>query len=636
MKIKHALLLLAIPVILIVLGFAGYFFLLPRSNPKVLSPISTATGGVGDFVLLDHNGDIQKLFLNSNAKAVVVIAYGNSCPIIQKYSKRINELNEKYSKLGVVFLMIDPNLQDTRADIIAEAKEYGFNVPILLDPSQIVTKSLGITRTSEAVIISPRKWEIVFRGAIDDQIGFEVNKQVAQNNYLSNALDKIIADKTIDFEPVAAKGCAFTFFEQKEISYTKTIAPILVEKCLNCHSTNGYYTPFFDSYEKLRGWSMMIRETLFTDRMPPFSADPHYGKYSNDISLSPKQKRLLVQWIDAGLPRDGTKDPLTSTAPSNSSLKLKKLGKPLYEVSMDKPQKIPPGGMIEYKYYQLSGPIPRDMWITTLHTSSSSPRQLHHEALMVTSKPISFYIEKGSKIRNADVVRPNTEPNTDGDIPLYLLTSLRWHELNNPYYTRTQAWAAGQMQPFDVVPGSFLFLPKGHYLILEAHYMGTGKDDSEQTTIKFFGSTKKPKNLKQYRTGMLTKLEFEIPPNKKKYVVSTNPYQVPRDIKLVLFRGHMHMRGRATKLIQTNAKGESKILAAIPNYYYKWQSGANLNPEKPILIKAGSILSATCEYDNSAENPNNPDAQKTVRFGQRLDRAEMCLFHIGYIYANEQ
>lgn len=628
MKTKHSLLLSAV---LLALGFAAYFFILPRQNSKELSTVNSAAGGVGDFVLLDHNGDIQKLFLNSNAKAVVIIAYGNSCPIIQKYSKRINELNEKYSKLGVVFLMIDPNLQDTRADIIAEAKEYGFNVPILLDPSQIVTKSLGFTRTSEAVIISPRKWEVVYRGAIDDRIGFEVDKQIAQNNYLSAALDKVIADKEIDFEPAPAKGCAFTFFEQKNISYTKTIAPIVAKKCLNCHSSKGDFPPKLDDYEKLRGWATMIRETLFTDRMPPFSVDPHYGKYSDDISLSAEQKRLLVQWIDAGLPRDGTKDPLTSFVALTSLVKLKKLGKPLYEASMTEAQKIPPGGMIEYMYYQLGGPIPRDMWITSQYVSSSSPRQLHHETLIITSKPLKFFIKRANKIRDDEAARANT----DGDVPLYLLKSLkRYEQKHNPEYVRAQIWAAGRLQPFNASPGSVLFLPKGHYLILVTHYMGTGKEDSEQTSIKFFGSTQRPKNLKQYRTETLTQWHFEIPPQQKKYLVNTKPYQVPRDIELVALLGHMHMRGRAIKFIKTDTMGESKIILSIPNYYYKWQVGSQLIPKKPILIKAGSTLTATCEYDNSAENPNNPDPEKTVRFGQRSDRTEMCLFSIGYVYAN--
>lgn len=623
-------------------GAAVYFFVFSQTETKGISAISTAVAEVGDFVLLDHKGDIHKLYLNSNAKAIVLIGHGNSCPIVQKYSKKIHELNEKYSKQGFVFLMIDPSRQskNTRDELIMEAKKYDVKLPILMDTSQIVTKSLGMTRTSEVVVITPSNWKIAYRGAIDDRIGFEVDKQVAKNNYLSDALDKIAAGKPIDFKPSPAKGCAFTFFEpQEQISYTKIIAPIVAEKCLNCHTDKGKFPPNLDSYEKLRNWSAMIKETLFTDRMPPFSADLHYGNYKNDLSLSADEKRLLVQWIDADLPRDNENDPLAEAHRKSAAKKRNNRPKitsnPIYEASMPYAEKIPPGGMLEYNYYQLGGPIPHDMWISGMEVVTDNPRQLHHETLLVTSKPLAYY-ENMARDRNTNEDEKYLE-SSDGVIPFFVLNSIRRFEKRyNPSHLKIQVWAAGRRQPFGFPKDVAAFFPKGHYLILQTHYMGTGIEESEQTKIKFFGSSKKPKGTGQLRTEVVIQMELNVPPGAKKYSVTTDPYFVKQDIELLSLQGHMHMRGRATKLIETDSNGKSRVLASIPNYYYKWQVGASLQPNPPLVVKAGSQLTAVCEYDNSAENPNNPDPTKLVRTGQRVDRSEMCHFNLGVVYRKDR
>lgn len=596
-------------------------------NPNALT---TAKGEIGDFSLLDHNGDFQSLYRNSDAKAVVIISQGNDCPIIQKYAKTIKELNDKFSGQKVLFFLINANRGDNRQALIDESKKYGYGVPILMDPSQIVTESLGITRTSEAVVINTQGWKVVYRGAISDRLDYGADKQNARNNYLNDFLENFLANKKSTTTPVPAKGCLISF-SQPDISYEKSVAPIFVSKCLNCHSESGGYLPYFNSYDKVKSWVAMSKETLFTDRMPPFSADPLYGEYRNDISLTADQKRTLVKWFEAGAPKDGKNDPLQEYAIKTTARekKLKKFSNPIYTVTME-PKKIPPGGETEYQYIQMGGPAPFDMWIHGGWTTSTNPRQLHHTAMMVTSKPLKFYEHLAQK--KFHVNKEEIEANTDGDVFLYVLTAINIYERKNAPDTffRFMVWGAGKPQPFSFKKRGVAFLPKGSYLILETHYMGTGIEETEATTVKLFGSRKKPEHAKILHHYTLHNSKMVVPPLVKDFEVITPYWDIDKDIHLNSFLGHLHMRGKAAKLEVLNKKGETRTILSIPNFYYGWQTGAGLEPMEPIAVKAGEKLRARCRYDNSPQNPYNPDPSKTLKWGQRVDRTEMCKMNLNY------
>jgi peroxiredoxin len=592
--------------------------------------LSKAKGEIPNFSLLDHNGDFFELYRNFDKKAIVIISQGNDCPIIQKFSSVINDLKNKFESQNVLFLMINANIQDDRQSIIDEAKNYGISLPILMDHSQLVSESLGITRTSEAVVINPDGWKIIYRGAISDRLDYGADKQRAQNNYLNDFLESIIKNNPIATSAVPAKGCLITFNEPTSLSYEKVIAPIIMNKCLSCHGATGNFPPKFTSYEKIKSWVQMSRETILTERMPPFSADTYYGGFANDISLSPEEKRLLIKWIDAGAQKDSSVDPILSYVPIKKSLDKLNLFSPIYSASMEKPHPIPPGGEIEYQYFQLGGPVPFDMWTKGYLTTSTSPRQLHHESLFVVSKPLAFYEDLSKKKFNIN--EEERRKNTDGDVFLYTLTAMEKYETekNPKLYTKFQVWGAGKNQPFFHTKYVGAYIPKGSYLVLETHYMGTGKEDSEQTTINFYGYKKKPVKMNEMHNLTLTNTNFEIPPMVNKFNVETKEWTSPGDMHIRSFLGHLHMRGRSVKVFMKTKNEEFKTILSIPNYYYGWQTGSALNPAEPILVPAGAVLKAVCTYDNSPQNPYNPDPNKVVHFGQRSDRTEMCKFNMGY------
>lgn len=605
------------------LSAAGYLYL-----RRGTQPITDLPGPVApDFTLLDHQGRAQTLHREAGARAIVIIGQGNDCPIVQKYSLRIRELAAQFEERGVPFFMINANTQDTRQAVIKEAEKFDFGVPILLDPSQAVTQALGIERTGEAVIINPATWKIVYRGAIDDRLAYGADKQVARNNYLNDALEDLLAGRKIASPPAPAKGCAFSFPDPAAFTYSQHVAPILREKCLNCHSAEARYPPFFDSYKTVKGWSAMIRETLLTDRMPPWSADPLYGHYSNDISLTPQQKQILFSWIGQGSPRGSGEDPLEKApAPKREE----KLPPKVWEVQMKTPTKISPRGTVEYQFLEVGGPAPYDMWVTAYRTTTTNPAQLHHEAMMITSKPLSFYESQLKEVRDPALV----EKHPDGDVPLWTMMILRRNDgEKNENYLRFGVWAAGRPQPNFLPLKTAVFIPKGYYAILEVHYVGNGKEDEEQTKVEFFGYREK-KDLRQLRTVQVVNTKFVVPAGERRFEVQTRSHLVKRDMVVTSFLSHMHMRGRAVRLEIEEPGTARRVLASIPNFDYNWQTGFPLTLAKPLKIKKGSRIMAVCEYDNSPWNPFNPDPSRSVNHGQTLDRTEMCKFMLSYYHDN--
>lgn len=628
---KHLKLLTPI-VAIFAISFVFYFK--KNKEPVKSSMQITTKGEISNFALLDHRGKFQELYRNSDSEVIVIISQGNDCPIIQKYIRTINDLYEKFKDKKVAFFLLNSSLHDNRDSIIAEATSYGLKIPILLDPSQVVAETLGITRTSEAVVIDTDGWKMVYRGSISDQLDYGVDKQQAKNNYLENSITSVLNGTENKLSAMPSKGCLITF-GKSDLSYAKSIAPIIENKCMNCHSENGKFLPYFTDYKKFKNWSAMSLETILNTRMPPSSLDTYYGNFHNELGLSNKEKAALVRWIRADMPNDSDVDPLLSVAfKKNSNSKINPFTN-VYETSMSEPHPIPPGGEIEYQYKQLGGPLPYDLYIKAVRVTPTNPRLIHHMGIIAVSKPLEFYQDYEKKYFPVEKLLRGL--NKDGTVPLFTraaITKLETNEASD--MPRVQVFAGGKPQPFYMAKNTYLPFKKGSYLILEAHYMGSGKPETDLTKIEFYGTRKKIPGERLLRTKALLTKKISIPPGAKDYELRTPKWVPTTNILLYGFMGHLHMRGKAIEVVSTNKQGKTRTILSIPNYYYGWQVGTNVTTKEPIPIKAGEeSLQVVCHYDNSPQNPNNPDASKTVRFGQRHDTTEMCLFQINYTLENE-
>jgi len=558
------------------------------THAETAPPPPKASVAVQDFALLDHQGAFRHLYYyakDPHTKAIVLFVQGNGCPLVRKRIPQLKRLRDAYASKGVLFWMLNPNAQDTRSEVAQEASEFGIDLPILLDPMQLVAQALKVTRTAEAIVIEPNSWRIRYRGAIDDRLSFEKEKPDAEQEYLKDALDALLAGNPIKTELTAAPGCVVTYPATKVASYSDTIAPMLKENCVQCHARGGIAPFAMSSYEKVRGWSEMIREVLVTRRMPPWQADPHVGKFGNDFSLSPEQTRTLVQWIDAGRPRGAGEDPLAGYAPE---LPEWKLGKPDFVVEIPE-QSVAAEGIFDYRYVMVDVPNKEDVWLRATEIIPGNKRVLHH------------------------IIANTILPGED-------------HNKNAKALT---GYAPG-MGP-DLLPkGTGRLLTAGSKIVFQLHYTASGKAEKDRSRLGLFVAKQPPE--RELRSRVLIDYKFQIPPGEPEFT-SRKARRFEKDVLLYTMNPHMHLRGKSMRYIARYPNGAEELLLNVPNYDFGWQRNYEL--KEPKLLPKGTEIIVEAAWDNSALNLNNPDPTKTVGWGDQTFN-EMFFASYRYAYVDPQ
>jgi peroxiredoxin len=168
---------------------------------------------VDNFRVLDQQGKSHELYYLSDRKAVVLMVQGNGCPIVRQALPALAEVRAKYQAQGVEFLLLNSNLQDTRDLVAKEATDFKIDFPILLDESQLIGEALGVVRTSEVFVIDPKGWQLKYRGPMDDRLSYE-RQRPANNHYLTDALDAVLAGKAVKTPHADGVGCLVNFPER--------------------------------------------------------------------------------------------------------------------------------------------------------------------------------------------------------------------------------------------------------------------------------------------------------------------------------------------------------------------------------------------------------------------------------------
>ena len=546
---------------------------------------------VDNFMLLDHRGEAHELHYHSDAKAVVLFVQGNGCPVVRNALPDLKQVRERYAGEGVVFLMINSNLQDTRESVRAEAEEWGIDLPILIDETQLVGEGLSLTRTAEALVIDPDGWQLTYRGPINDRLSYERQLAEAKEHYLADAIDALLADAEPQVAQQDAIGCLINFPERdnpahEQISYVETIVPILEQNCVGCHRPQGIGPWAMTSYEMVRGFAPMMREVLRTKRMPPWHADPHVGEWRDDVGISNEERTTLVHWIEAGAPRGEGDDPLPSIAVAPAS--EWPLGEPDLVIELP-PYDVPASGVVDYQFPTVPNPLDQDVWVRAMDVLPGSTEVVHHVLVGLI----------------------DGDSNRGGVFDDYL-----------------GGYAPG-VRPVELPEGTGMLLPKDDHFLAQLHYTPYGKAVTDVTRIGFYLHEEKPDTF--FRQGVVLNPTIAIPPNAKRH--EQRAYQeFPADALLYDVLPHSHYRGHSSTFTLIYPDGREELLLNVPNYDFNWQRGyAFVEPKQ---VPAGSRLVHTTVYDNSAQNLGNPDPSKLVRWGlQSWD--EMLYGAFSYVWLDE-
>jgi hypothetical protein len=379
----------------------------------------------------------------------------------------------------------------------------------------------------------------------------------------------------------------------KQVTFHKDVLPVLQKNCQGCHRPGEAAPMSFLTYQSTRPFAKAIKEAVATRRMPPWHADPHYGKFSNDASLSQGDIDLLVAWADSGAKEGNPKDapkPVKFAEGWN-------IGKPDLVLEMPKPFTVPAKGTVDYTYYILPVGNKEDVWVERAEVRPGNRAVLHHV--------IAFVRVPGNKwLEGAKPGEPFLPPVT---------VDARGRERRaNPFGGQWLTVYAPGTPPQILPPGQARLIPAGSDIVLQMHYTANGKEQVDASKVGLIFAKQPP--TEQVLTLAAQDSRFEIPANAANHEVKAE-MTLYGDVKLSSFFPHMHLRGKDFQYEAVYPSGESEILLRVPRYDFAWQ--LIYEPKGDKILPKGTKIRAVAHFDNSANNKANPDPTKAVRFGEQ-------------------
>lgn len=563
-----------------------------REGPEIRD---ARTAGVGrlidDATFVDLSGKPGKLSDYRAAKALVVCFTSFSCPVSQKHLPTLVALEKQYRAKGVPFLMV--NTAESADEMKAGLKQHGLGGRYIPDPKGTLAAVLGARSSTETFVLDSAR-TLHYRGAIDDQFGIGYALPKPRNNYLANAIDAVLAGAPVAVAATTSPGCEIeppkNSAPAKAVTWHNRVSRIVQNHCQECHRP-GETAPFpLLSSEDVRKRSKTIARVVENQSMPPWHADPaHGGPWSNDKSLSESDRADLLAWVRAGAPEGEAKDaPLPKKWQEGWQI-----GKPDAVFEAPRAVAIRASGTMRYQYVWIPADLDEDKYISAVEVRPSQPQVVHH--ILV------FMVYPKTHPRAAE------QPDYKGGL--------------NGYFA---GMVPGQWATFFPA-GTGKFLPKGATLLFQIHYTPNGTACEDKPKIGIVFSRQKPEH--EMVTQAAANKRFLIPPQAPNHEVQAI-YTFRDAARLYSFMPHSHVRGKAYKYELLDASGKGTVVLDVPHYDFNWQFEYRL--ARPIDVAAGSRLKVTAWYDNSKDNPANPDPTKFVRFGEQTSDEMMIGYFTGH------
>jgi hypothetical protein len=340
----------------------------------------------------------------------------------------------------------------------------------------------------------------------------------------------------------------------------------------------------FLTYESTRPWATAIKQAVLAKKMPPWGADPQHGKFANDPTLSPAERETLIQWADAKAPAGNPKD---APAP-RQFVEGWNIGTPDMIIAMPKAYEIPATGTVDYTRYVLPLNFKEDRWVAAAEVRPGNRAVVHHV--------IAYLREPGSTwLKDA----PMGEP------------IVKIKSADNGQRSQLVGYAPG-VPARAATPGRAILVKAGSDVVFEMHYTTNGKPATDLTKVGLIFAKEPPvERLSGFSAG---NGRFAIPPGDANYEVRSE-IKLPREAKLINLTPHMHLRGKDFEYIAKYPTGETEVLLKVPRYDFNWQHTYEL--ASPKILPAGTVIQCIAHFDNSPNNPFNPDPKAEVRWGDQ-------------------
>jgi hypothetical protein len=420
-------------------------------------------------------------------------------------------------------------------------------------------------------------------------------------------------------------------------TFAKDVAPIVFNKCANCHRPGEVAPMSLTSYAEVRPWGKAIREQILDRSMPPWYADPHTStlKFGNDRQLSQKEIDTIVAWVDAGAPKGNEKElpPLPKYTPGWT------FGEPDIIIDMPIDFEVPAEGELPMQNFYVPVPFKEERWVEKVELRPGNPAVVHHSIANVVTLP------EGTKIVNGKAVRDgasSAQLNSQSARETGGLSEGGSREvvLSQDSFSRAGAFKLVGQAPgkgFEQhYPGTAKRILPGSFIQFNMHYQPSGRVEKDRSRLGLWFA-KKPvthevltkgvsdtifiagKELSETRmiNGKEVKVRGRIPnipPNVDNWEIG-GEMLIKEPITLYAFAPHMHLRGKDIKYTLIWPDGRQQVLLNVPKFDFNWQLHYEL--AEPLKIPAGSKLVSVAHYDNSIKNRYNPAPNKEVYWSEQ-------------------
>jgi hypothetical protein len=370
------------------------------------------------------------------------------------------------------------------------------------------------------------------------------------------------------------------------LTFNKDIAPIVYNRCANCHHVGGAGPFPLTSFADVKRRASQIADMTRRRIMPPWLPEPGCGEFVGDRSLSSDQIAWIEQWVE-----EGAQEGLGADAPAMPTWREGwQLGKPDLVITLPQAYTLGAEGKDVYRNFVIPIPVTSQRYVRAIELQPGNAKAVHHAFMFIDPT-------RGS--RRLDDKDP--EPGFAG---LHVPSSA--HAPAGHFLS----WQPGKMHTTNFSELAWT-LEKDSDLVIQMHLRPSGKPEQIQPSVGFY-FTEGPAPRRPMKIGLWS-YDIDIPAGKRKYTLR-DFYTLPADVELLRILPHAHYLAQKMEVTASLPDGSKQCLLKIGRWDFNWQG--DYTYKQPVYLPKGTLISMAFTYDNSADNPRNPNQPpQRVRYG---------------------
>ena len=377
------------------------------------------------------------------------------------------------------------------------------------------------------------------------------------------------------------------------VTFAHDIAPIIYSQCTPCHRPGGSGPFSLISYEDVSRRARQIAEVTTSGYMPPWLPEPGFGNFIGERSLTVEQIQTLSEWIDGGT-LAGPREALPPLPEFNDDWQL---GDPDLVVPVPSSYTLPAEGVDVFRNLVIPIPVSERRWVKAVELRPGNPQFVHHAIMAVDDTTSSRRLE-AAETEQAD------QPGFSG------------MEMGQAFMPdgHLMGWTPG-MAPNPGRDGLAWRLDPGTDFVLQLHMLPSGRPETITPTAAFHFADEPPDGPPLYLLRLDADHLLDIPPGDSNFVV-TDAITLPIDVEIYAVYPHAHYIASSMEAKATLPDGTERWLLRINEWDFNWQDVYRV--AEPYTLPQGTTVSMRFTYNNSADNPRNPNAPPIrVRAGNR-------------------